>query len=135
MKRLVYIIAAILCLSANLQASQTGSNDVFIPIAKYMAAGDAESLSAWFAPSLEMVILNSMPADCSKAQAKQIMKAFFKRYVPSDVTIDHQAGKGNLMYALAKMKTSEEVFTVTIFVSYNTAKGYQIQQLKIERDE
>lgn len=111
------------------------SNDVFIPIAKYMAAGDAESLSAWFAPSLEVTIMNSIPSDCSKAQAKQIMRAFFRNYTPTDVTISHQAGKGNLKYAQAQMKTSAEVFIVTIFVSLTSNKGYQIQQLKIERAE
>lgn len=111
------------------------SNDVFIPIAKYMAAGDAESLSAWFAPSLEVTIMNSIPSDCSKAQAKQIMRAFFRNYTPTDVTISHQAGKGNLKYAQAQMKTSAEVFIVTIFVSLTSNKGYQIQQLKIERSE
>lgn len=132
MKRLSVIIALILglCIHSHAQAS-----DVFIPIAKYMAAADAESLSAWFAPSLEITIPNSIPADCSKAQAKQIMKAFFKTYTPTDFKISHQAGRGTLRHALAQMKTSEEAFIVTIFVSLDQKRGYQIQQLRIERIE
>ncbi len=124
------IFAFIIC--PPLQAAGQ-SNDVFLPIAKYMALGDAESLSAWFAPSLEIIMPNSMPSECSKSQATQIMKAFFKTYRPEDVTIDHYVSNGNLKYALAKMKTSEEAFIVTIFVSLNSRRGYQIQQLKIER--
>lgn len=130
MKRLSAILIVIL---AAILPGRAQSNDVLIPIAKYMAMGDAESLSAWFAPSLEIVMPNTFPSDCSTAQAKQIMKAFFKSYTPTDFTITHQAGQGNLKYALGQMKTSEEAFIVTIFVSYTSEKGYKIQQLKIER--
>lgn len=132
MKRLFAVISIIF---AGLFHSQAQSNDVFVPIAKYMAAADVESLSAWFAPSLEMTVLNALPSDCSKAQAKQVLKAFFKSYKPQKFVINHQAGRGNLKYAIADMKADEDSFMVTIFVSYTSDKGYQIQQLKIERAE
>ena len=32
-------------------------DDVFVPISKYFAAGNAEALSAWFADNLEIAIL------------------------------------------------------------------------------
>lgn len=110
------------------------SNDVFLPIAKYIAAADVESLSAWFAPSLELTMLNTIPSDCSKAQARQILRAFFKSYPPDRFTINHQAGRGTLKYAIGRLESGENHFSVTIFISYKEGKGYQIQQIKIERE-
>ena len=111
---------------------QSSSYDVFIPIAKYIAAGDVESLSAWFAPALEVAILGSQ-SDCSRTQAIQIMKSFFKTYSPRSFTINHQAGRENLKYALGDLNASGEHFIVTIFVSCPSGGSFQIQQLKIDR--
>lgn len=111
---------------------QDSSYDVFIPISKYIAAGDAESLSAWFAPTLEVSVLGSA-SDCSKMQAKQIMKAFFKSYAPRSFSINHQAGRENQKYALGNLSAGGEHFIVTIFVSCPSGGSFQIQQLKIDR--
>lgn len=113
---------------------QSNSFDVFIPISKYIAAGDVESLSAWFAPTLELAILGNQ-SDCSRIQAIQIMKSFFKIYSPRGFTISHQAGRENLKYALGDLNASGEHFIVTIFVSCPSGGSYQIQQLKIDRME
>lgn len=111
---------------------QDSSYDVFIPIGKYIAAGDAESLSAWFAPNLEVSVLGTA-SDCSKMQAKQIMKAFFKSYAPRSFSINHQAGRENQKYALGDLSAGGEHFIVTIFVSSPSGGSFQIQQLKIDR--
>ena len=111
------------------QSSSTG--DVFNPISKYMAQGNAEALSAWFANNLEVTIL-ARGGDASKAQAKQILKSFFDNYTPRSFEITHTAGRSNMKYALAELKAGGETFQVTIFVSYQ-GNTYKIQQLKIER--
>lgn len=111
---------------------QDSSYDVFIPIGKYIAAGDAESLSAWFAATLEVSVLG-ISSDCSKTQAKQIMKAFFKSYAPRSFSINHQAGRENQKYALGNLSAGGEHFIVTIFVSCPSGGSFQIQQLKIDR--
>lgn len=108
------------------------SYDVFVPLAKYIATADVESLSAWFAPALEVVILGKS-SDCSKNQAKQILKAFFKRYTPRTYEIQHQAGRENMKYACGTLNASGEYFIVTIFVCYLPDTGFQIQQIKIDR--
>lgn len=113
-------------------SAQKISYDVFVPIAKYIAAGDAESLSAWFAPTLEVALLDKTN-DCSRLQAKQIMKSFFKDYAPRSFTIRHQAGRENLKYAIGDLSASGEHFDVTIFVSCPSGGSFAIQQLKIER--
>ena len=108
-----------------------GGDDVFIPISKYIAAGNAEALSAWFADNLEIAVL-ARESDASSAQAKQIVKTFFDNYTPRSFDISHTAGRANMKYALGTLKAGGETFNVTIFLSCKDQR-YKIQQLKIER--
>lgn len=111
--------------------AQESGYDVFKPIAKYMARGDVESLSAWFAHNMEISVF-SKSNDASRSQAIQIIKSFFKSHTPRSFEITHKAGRANMKYALGTMNAGGELFLVTIFVSLR-GNAYKIQQLKIER--
>lgn len=129
------LISAVLTLVAFLSgakaSAQDTSYDVFNPIAKYIAMGDADKLSAWFSDNLEVSIFsNSSDSSCN--QARQIIKSFFKSYTPRSFEINHKAGRSNMKYALGTLNAGGELFTVTIFVSYKDS-DYRIQHLKIER--
>lgn len=113
--------------------TQDNSYDVFLPISKYMRAGDADKLSAWFSDNLEITIFTKSN-DASRAQAKQILKSFFKSYSPRSFEITHKAGRSNMKYALGTMNAGGEMFFVTIFVNFNE-DNYKIQHLKVERIE
>ena len=113
--------------------AQDGSYDVFQPIAKYIALGDADKLSAWFSDNLEITIFASSN-DASRTQARQIMKSFFKSYTPRSFEISHKAGRSNMKYALGTMNAGGEMFLVTIFVNFSD-DNYKIQHLKVERIE
>ena len=117
--------------SASTSRPQSGDYDVFVPIAKYLAQGNAEALSAWFADNLDMTVL-SKGGNSSRSQARQILKTFFEGYTPRDFQITYTAGRANMKYALGTLNAGGENFLVTIFVS---SKGdtYTIQQMKIER--
>ena len=117
--------------AASAARPQTADYDVFIPIAKYLAQGNAEALSAWFADNLDMTVL-SKGGNSSRSQARQILKSFFEGYTPRDFQITYTAGRANMKYALGTLNAGGENFLVTIFVS---SKGdtYTIQQMKIER--
>ncbi len=108
-----------------------GSDDVFVPVCKYFAAGNAEALSAWFADNLEIAVLAS-ESDASRAQARQIVKAFFDTYAPRSFSITHTTGRANMKYALGTLVAGGEAFSVTFFMSCKNG-SYKIQQLKIER--
>lgn len=108
-----------------------GGDDVFVPISKYIAAGNAEALSAWFADNLEIAVL-AKESDASRAQARQIVKTFFDNFTPRSFNITHTAGRANMKYALGTLKAGGETFNVTIFLSCKE-NSYRIQQLKIER--
>ena len=127
--KIVIILFAFL--SAGRLAAQPAGYDVFIPISKYMAQGNADNLSAWFDDNLEIAVV-SQGSNASKAQAKQIVKTFFESYTPRSFEVNHTAGRDNMKYALGTLKAGGENFSVTIFVS-SKGKSYKIQQLKIER--
>ncbi len=131
MKRILMTLAALLLLTVTGLSAQDKGYDVFVPIGKYIAQGDASSLSAWFSENLEVSIISST-RNCSRTQARQIVKSFFDTYTPRSFDITHKASRANMKYALGLLNAGGEVFLVTVFVNYKEG-GYQIQQLKIER--
>ena len=70
------LVCAVALLAAPASSAQEEGFDVFIPIAKYIAKGDAVRLSAWFADNLEISVI-SQTGDSSRNQARQILKSFF----------------------------------------------------------
>lgn len=132
MKNTVGIFGLLLALLLPFQSkAQSGSYDVFVPIAKYVSQGDADALSAWFAGNLEISVV-SKGETASKTQAKQILKTFFASYTPQAFEITHTAGRGNMKYAIGTLNAGGENFLVTIFVR---SKGdyFLIQEFRIER--
>lgn len=125
------LVAAAAILSCVKVSAQESGYDVFNPISKYLAMGDADKLSAWFSDNLEVTIFSDSN-DSSRNQACQIMKSFFRSYTPRSFEITHKAGRSNMKYALGTLNAGGEMFMVTIFVGYND-KTYKIQHLKIER--
>ena len=125
-----FIAFAAIFLSISARAGGDGY-DVFVPIAKYLSRGDAESLSAWFADNLEITIM-STTNDSSRNQAKQILKNFFDTHTTRSFEITHTASRSNSKYALGYLNAGGELFEVTIFVS-KCKDRYKIQQLKIDR--
>ena len=127
--KIAFVLFALL--SCGRLLAQPAGYDVFVPICKYMAQGNADNLSAWFDDNLEIAVV-SQGSNASKAQAKQIVKTFFENYTPRSFEVNHTAGRDNMKYALGTLKAGGENFSVTIFVS-SKGKSYKIQQLKIER--
>ena len=133
MQRLLTIVAVLLpMLFCGRLSAQPAEFDVFIPISKYMAQGNADKLSAWFDDNLEISVVSSSGSSASRAQARQIVKTFFESYTPRSFDISHTAAKDNMKYALGTLKAGGESFSVTIFVS-NKGRFFKIQQLKIEQ--
>lgn len=129
----VWTAAAVLMAFPASSYAQGDGYDVFTPIAKYIAAGDAEKLSAWFSDNLEITIFSSSN-DSSRNQACQIMKSFFRSYTPRSFEITHMTGRMNMKYAIGTLTAGGEMFIVTIFVGYKDS-SYNIQHLKIERPD
>ena len=111
---------------------QENGPDVFTPIGKYLQSGDYDKLSAWFADNLELDMLGAVN-NCTRNQAKLIMKNFFSSYTPKKFSIIHKSGKAPMKYAVGSLSAGGERFRVILYVK-TTDAGSHIEQLKVERE-
>lgn len=132
MKLIIKISCFLFFLAATVPANaQTSTDDVFVPLSKYISQGNTEALSAWFDDNLEVTIL-SHGGMSSKAQAKQIIKSFFRTHTPESFEVNHTAGRSNMKYILANLQAGGESYHVILFL--NSQSGtYRIQQIKIDK--
>lgn len=112
--------------------NQIQKSDVFVPISKYLESGNAANLSAWFSENIELVMFGNRK-NCSRNQAKQIMRRFFSDYTPRSFEIVHKSGVHPMIYAIGQLEGGGNRFKVTIFVK-TTERGNYIQQLSIEKE-
>lgn len=129
----LFAISCLLVASVATSLAQTAKEqDVFVPISKYIQQGDAECLSAWFADNLELDVMGNNN-NCSRNQAKQIVKSFFSSYTPKMFDIVHKSGTFPMKYAIGHLDGGGYRFRVIIFVKTDDT-GNSIQQLKIEKE-
>lgn len=131
MKKILTILGALLLVAMPMKA-QDGEYAVFAPISKYIAAGDASSLSRWFADHLDVTIISSSRS-CSQSQARQILKSFFESYTPRSFEITHKAAESNRKYVVGNLNAGGEIFLVTIYATAGSDETYKIQQLVVSR--
>ena len=147
MNKLLHILitaaALSVCLGAHAQANKftntsvprqqpQGEFSVFSSITKYMAAGDAASLSSWFADNLDVTVL-STSRNCSKKQAREILRNFFASNTPRSFEVTHRASETNKKYLIGQLNAGGELFQVTIYATSSGQETYKIQQLNISR--
>lgn len=137
MNRLIFIVGVLSCItfplfSQNIKVCEDNDdNSVFIPISKYMQRGDAECLAAWFADNLQVDVMGTV-SNCSRNQARQIIRNFFTNYTPRCFEIVYKSGSYPMKYAVGNLDSGGNMFTVTILVKTNDTGNY-IEQLKIEK--
>ena len=141
-----FVLAASLCLltaspawSQIYQAKQSftapPSQDefsVFSSITKYLAAGDVNSLSSWFADNLDVTVISSS-RNCSRKQAQEILRSFFAANTPRSFQVTHKASESNKKYLIGVLNAGGELFQVTIYATSLGGDTYKVQQLNISR--
>lgn len=132
MKKILLVLFLSLFTINAANAQGNGQQDAFTPISKYMQSGDYEKLSAWFADNLELDILGSIN-DCTRNQAKMIMKNFFSKYTPKKFNIIHKSGKAPMKYAVGTLTAGGETFRVILYVK-TSDEGSYLEQLKVEQE-
>ncbi len=147
MKKAIHILLAVglwcFCVPAQAQSYFTTSVNrlpqtqedgfaVFASITKYLTAGDAASLSTWFADNLDVTVISSS-RNCSKKQAREILRNFFETYTPRSFTVTHKASEANKKYMIGLLNAGGEIFQVTIYATSSAGEPYKIQQLNISR--
>ena len=117
----------------NLPTQQSdGGFSVFSSITKYLALGDAASLSSWFADNLDVTVLSSN-RNCSRKQAQEILRNFFEANTPRSFQVTHKASEANKKYIIGLLNAGGELFQVTIYATASAGDTYKIQQLNIAR--
>lgn len=129
-KFLLIAISSLVTISAAIAQDKT--QDVFTPIGKYIQTGDYEKLSAWFADNLELDILGAIN-NCTRNQAKLIMKNFFANNTPKKFTIIHKSGKAPMKYAVGSLTAGGENFRIILYVK-STEESNKLEQIKIEKE-
>lgn len=109
-----------------------GGFSVFSSITKYLALGDAASLSSWFADNLDVTIISSN-RNCSRKQAQEILRNFFDANTPRSFQVTHRASEANKKYLIGLLNAGGELFQVTIYATAAAGDTYKIQQLTIAR--
>ncbi len=130
--RYFLLVLSLFTLSFVASAQHTGGGDVFVPISKYLESGNAKNLSAWFSENIELVIFGDRN-NCSRNQARQILKRFFTDYTPRSFKIVHKSGVYPMVYAIGELEGGGNKFKVTVFVK-TTERGNYIQQLSIDKE-
>ena len=130
MKKYLLIPILLLAAAAGFDAYAIDDGDVFIPISKYMEAGDSDKLSVWFADNLQVDVLGNIN-NCTRNQAKLIMRNFFTNYTPKSFKIMHKSGRPPMNYAVANLDAGGSLFRVIIFVKSVEGRN-EILQIKIE---
>ena len=115
-----------------LPQNRGGEFSVFSSITKYLTAGDAASLSSWFADNLEVTVISST-RNCSRRQAQEILRTFFEANTPRSFQVTHRASEGNKKYLIGLLNAGGELFQVTIYATAAGGDPYKIQQLSISR--
>lgn len=129
---LASLVFAFLTAGPSSGRAQDSGQDVFTPIGKYLQSGDYDKLSAWFADNLELDMLGAVN-NCTRNQARLIMKNFFANYTPKKFNILHKSGKAPMKYAVGSLSAGGERFRIILYVKTTDAESH-IEQLKVERE-
>ncbi|MCF0166054.1 MAG: DUF4783 domain-containing protein [Bacteroidales bacterium] len=106
-------------------------SDVFVPLCKYLQKGDADSFSAWFADIIDLQMLTTTKT-CSRNQACEIMREFFRSYSPKEVQTIYKGGEYPHRYCIVNYFGGGETFRVTMAVQ-SSESGNWVELLKVEK--
>lgn len=94
-----------------------------------MKNGNAKELAKFFDKNVELSLLGEENV-YSKAQAEQVIKAFFEKNPINNFTVLFEGGKDASQYAIGKIISGKHTFRFNILV-----KDQKILQLRIAEDE
>ncbi len=117
---------------AKAQSNEDGEFAVFSSITRYLSQGDVNSLSSWFAENMDITVISSS-RNCSKKQAREILRTFFNANTPRSFQVTHRASESNKKYLIGQLNAGGELFQVTIYATSASGEPYKIQQLNISR--
>ena len=95
-------------------------------------SGDPDALAPYFNERFQLILLG-VDHRVSQAQAKEIMRDFFKKYNPVSFEIMFKGDKKDSNFAVGKLKTKNETFRVSLFFK-KVGDQNLLHLLEIEKD-
>ncbi len=111
--------------------AQSDKSSVEKKVNHAIEAGNASELADFFTQKVDLSIPGTDDV-FSKAQAEQILKAFFKEHSPNKLKLEHR-GRSKLKdrYRIGKLITSNGDFRLTYFMK-KVEDAFRIKKLRIE---
>jgi hypothetical protein len=107
--------------------------NIGVDIVKSFKTGDADLLSKHFNVRVNLNILNK-EYDPSQAQAKEILREFFRTYPPLDFKIKFESEKKDSRFIIGTLSTSSGTYRVNLFFRNIDGKDL-IHLLRIEKED
>lgn len=108
--------------------------DIFNDISNAIRSGEAKAITNFCGSTVNVTILNQEDV-YSKAQAEQVLKAFFAKNTPRSFTIVHKGGsKEGSKYAIGSMVTSQGIKFRVYLLFKLTGSGETLQEIRFEKE-
>jgi hypothetical protein len=118
----------------HLPAFNASQGDIIDDLSVQFRAANSKDIAASFSPSVDLIIIDEEDV-YSKAQAEQILRNFFSKYVPVKSTVIHRLNTNpNFRYGALSLVTKNGSFRVSITLKKN-GNAFFITELKIETEK
>ncbi|WP_316793871.1 DUF4783 domain-containing protein [Pedobacter frigoris] len=108
--------------------------DIIDTLSTHFKNGNSKEIAVNFSSSVDLIIIDEEDV-YSKAQAEQILRSFFSKYVPVKSTVIHRLNNNpNYRYGALSLATKSGNFRVSITMK-KTGTAFFITELRIEADK
>ena len=115
-------------------ASIAFQGDIIDDLNGQFKSANSKDIAANFSSSVDLIIIDEEDV-YSKAQAEQILRSFFTKYIPVKSTVIHRLNTNpNFRYGALSLVTKNGSFRVSITLKKN-GNAFFITELKIETEK
>ncbi|HEX8607655.1 MAG TPA: DUF4783 domain-containing protein [Pedobacter sp.] len=130
MKSLLFFVVLLF----HFPAFASAQADIIDDLSSQFKAANSKDIAANFSSTVDLIIIDEEDV-YSKAQAEQILRSFFTKYVPVKSTIIHRLNTNpNFRYGALSLVTKNGSFRVSITLKKN-GNAFFITELKIETEK
>lgn len=109
-------------------------SDIIDGLSINFKAGNSKEIAAHFSPSVDLIIIDEEDV-YSKAQAEQILRSFFTKYIPVKSSVIHRLNTNpNYRYGALSLVTKNGTFRVSITMK-KAGNAFFITELRIETEK
>jgi hypothetical protein len=130
MKPLLYLMV----LFVHFSSFGSIQGDIIDTLSGHFKNAHSKEIASHFSSSIDLIIIDEEDV-YSKAQAEQILKSFFTKYVPVKSTVIHRLNTNpNYRYGALSLVTKSETLRVSITMK-KSGNTFLITELRIETEK